>query len=459
MSDRPGDRWAVTTTDRRTAVRLCLICTAFVVYGCTIPFSFDGRPAALAERLRAVSFNPLVSPDTGERPSLPDFAQNLLLFVPFGACGLAAADPRRRRTSRLVAVTLLGAALSTLMEAVQLLTSDRVTSATDVVANTMGTLAGALALDYGQWRFGARFDRRAAGGTTGLASPRLLAAAALLLASAWQPFDPTLEVGVLAGKVRGLLHDPWQAGPLRDEGLSVLTAGLFAVALLSDLHARGREYLAPRALAASAVALVVLEAGQLVLETRMPGLWDIAVSLLGLAAGSLLHAAARAMPRRPVLMTALVVTTAAAATLEMLSPFAMAPVRTPLSWMPFLGYYTATPFDASSHAFELALLFGPLGFCATVRSEAGSRHQWMAVTTAAAFALPLEWAQGWVVGRHPDITDVGVSMACTWLGTLLGHTASGSPSAATANETTAGAGHQAHSRLERPRAAAPLNPS
>jgi VanZ family protein len=35
-------------------------------------------------------------------------------------------------------------------------------------------------------------------------------------------------------------------------------------------------------------------------------------------------------------------------------------------------------------------------------------------------AAPIEYAQGWVIGRYPDITDVALSLAGAWLGVRAG---------------------------------------
>ena len=113
--------------------------------------------------------------------------------------------------------------------------------------------------------------------------------------------------------------------------------------------------------------------------------------------------------------------TAVASALMMWSPFELSDHYRGFGWFPFLGYYTRTTFETLSHVIELALLYFPLGFC--VAFWPGSRR---VVATAAVatllIAVPVEYGQGWFIGRYPDISDVGVSLAGAWIGALAGRT-------------------------------------
>ena len=77
MAERPGFAhvvWAL------TAVIILLLTAA--------PFHFDTSRTSVLAHLSRVRLHPLISPDTGRRISIPDFVQNLLLFVPFGAAAV-----------------------------------------------------------------------------------------------------------------------------------------------------------------------------------------------------------------------------------------------------------------------------------------------------------------------------------------------------------------------------------
>lgn len=70
-----------------------------------------------------------------------EWAANVLMFLPIGFFAAAAAEPRYR--ARLVPIA---AAVSALIETAQLFVPGRVSSVSDVVANTLGTLFGVLLL-------------------------------------------------------------------------------------------------------------------------------------------------------------------------------------------------------------------------------------------------------------------------------------------------------------------------
>jgi glycopeptide antibiotics resistance protein len=215
---------------RPLATSLWILFALFVVYGTTIPFNFSSEPGWAAAKLARVPLNPFIAADTGRRISIPDFVQNVLLFLPFGVLGAIRLRSRRRSPiATLVVVTGLGAALSIGIEALQLLTVDRTTSASDVLANTLGALAGVIATQLVEGAVGPILRRLAKAGVVEQPSfyPALVAVV-VIVAAAWQPFDATLDVGSVAPKIRALLHDPWQSGALTDEGIATVQYMLFA---------------------------------------------------------------------------------------------------------------------------------------------------------------------------------------------------------------------------------------
>ena len=84
--------------------------------------------------------------------SLSDVARNVLLYVPFGALGiLSLRDTYHRHWVRLV-IRVIGLAIlfSASNEALQLYTSDRVASLTDIASAAAGALIGGVAVSA--WR-------------------------------------------------------------------------------------------------------------------------------------------------------------------------------------------------------------------------------------------------------------------------------------------------------------------
>jgi glycopeptide antibiotics resistance protein len=396
--------------------RLWAIYALFIVYGTTIPFDFSDDPPAIARKAAALSWNPLTRAD-GRRLSIPDGVQNVMLFVPFGVLGGLACRRRVSSTARLVAVvTGAGVGLSVLVEAAQILTVDRVASTSDVMTNGLGTVAGVLAGESGRrrWlevlrRYGS--SRWMAGAWTWPA----LVALAVLAVAAWQPFDFTLDVGEVGSKLRALLRDPWQQGPLTDEGTAVVLYALATVAFDRYLAAAGTELARVKAVGASAALVLVLELSQVVVDSRTPAGSDAVVRLAGVAVGAVLLSV---HPRHvelnawlAVLFLACVASAAAAAW----TPFTATDIPQAVTWFPLLGYYGNNWFPAVSHMIELALTYFPFGF--VLGSAALPRTTVKAVVvfvTAAAAAV--EQGQVWFAGRHADVTDVAFSV----LGAALG---------------------------------------
>ena len=71
------DRVSVTARTKLPLV-LWIGAAVFIAYGTTIPFNFISDRAALFQHMSRVVWNPLISPDTRHRVSIPDFVSNLL---------------------------------------------------------------------------------------------------------------------------------------------------------------------------------------------------------------------------------------------------------------------------------------------------------------------------------------------------------------------------------------------
>lgn len=417
MTAAPGSRFPTVQSGNRLprpVVLLWLAFTLFVLYAGTIPFQFSAD--GIGDRLRHVPLNPLIAPDTGRRLSVPDLVQNVLLFVPFGVLGFLAG--RERPIARIIRVTALGLALSVLVEALQLLTNDRVTGLNDVLGNTAGAFAGAvLAWQSSALVRGGMVRLRREGLADVDELGRFAAIAAVVAIAWWQPFDATLDVGTVVAKIRGVQANAWQFDSLRDEGLSIMLWSLFAITCAEYLAALG-EFRAGRKAAAIGIVLAAgLEASQVLIGSRMPGLWDALVAITGVVAGAAGWSVGRRLLWPALWLFALVGATAVSAALELWSPFVVVTgdFHT-FGWFPFLGYYARTGFDTLSHVIELALLYFPLGFCVAWLKGNSTRSLVTSVLLALGIAAVIEAGQGRIAGRYPDITDVAMSVAGVWIG-------------------------------------------
>ena len=108
----------------------------------------------------------------------------------------------------------------------------------------------------------------------------------------------------------------------------------------------------------------------------------------------------------------------AGAAIQELSPFAVAPTRNPVEWIPFLSYYQYTSTVTITHVLEMLLMFLPFGFVLSLSVARG--RGWLLAAAGTGFAvIPLEFAQGFISGRYPDVTDVGVCVAGSLVGVGL----------------------------------------
>jgi VanZ family protein len=389
----------------------------FILYGTTIPFHFVPEWRAALEHLARVRLNPLITPETGGRVSIPDFVSNILLFLPFGCFGVWSLRRPRAIAVRVAVIAMLSVVLSATVETLQLFTIDRITSMADVFANGLGGLTGAVGAVLVQTSGEAFLGLVTATGVTEAAAfyPFLIATIVVCM-GAWEPFDVTLDIGSVFSKIRIFLQDPWQAGPPSDEVVSFLQHLLFTSMLVVWLQEVRVRSAAAIAAVVGTVVGVGAEASQLFIAARMPGLSDAAVAVAGALAGVPTGLMFRKTTAPALWCTLLFAMTGIGVAMQQLSPFKAASEPTPFQWMPFLNYYVITSGNTVSHASELLLSYFPLGFGLAMWIR--DRRARLAVVLGAALviAVPVEYLQRFIAGRYADVTDIGLSMLGAWLG-------------------------------------------
>ena len=248
--------------------------TLFVLYGGLLPFQLTTDPARVGANWSRVGSNPFVSPDTGRRLSLPDVAQNVLLFLPFGLLGVCAIESPDERPPAATIARVTGCALllSIAVEGLQLFTLDRVSSVADVGADTLGALAGAAACYplRAAWRRSAAAPRARALAALPTFSPFALAAA-LVCVAAWQPFDVTLDVGNAVQKWHAWHRDAWQPTTLSAGVIDAVRFLLFTLSGTLWLREAGLRRSALWAALLAGATACALEASKVVIESRIPG--------------------------------------------------------------------------------------------------------------------------------------------------------------------------------------------
>ena len=398
----------VSTGSKSTARLLWALFSLFVVYGTTIPFSFH---AGLGPGIARINLHPL-----GMRAgdiSTPDLLQNILLFIPFGFLGYISLHDKKS-SLKLLALVAMGAGLSAFVEFLQLFSATRWPALSDVLFNTLGTAVGVAS---GMWLKG-----RVLGIKSNPAWRRVLDAPSafpalvflgLAVAGSWEPFDFALDVGLFVAKARQILGDPFDLTWPNDElvvFIRFLLATLFACRLADEtgLH-RPARILVP---ALSLLALG-LEGTQIIITSRSPAFQDAVTTVLGVAAGGV----AFGFPgfREHPWKWGAVGTQAvfASAVMDGLHPFNLHDAHSGFNWLPFMAEYANTGFQALSNVVEAALIYFPLGFLLGYFFPASRLSALMALALVVVLSFAVETAQGFVVGRHADVTDViGAAMGC-----------------------------------------------
>ena len=220
--------------------------------------------------------------------SVPDIAQNVLLYIPFGMLGVwAFRRSLPRPPASYLSIVGLAFAYSSAMELLQMRFAARIASPLDVISNCGGAFIGAISADRTEraleWAIG---TARRTGLLTAPARYLLAAMLAAIVIAAWYPFDVTLDVSTLSERTRAVRLDPW---------LWPSSVELFAQAarffLLAAVMTRCLPGLSRRAAPVAAVVTVMI-AGVVDLGQSAMGSQPIGVaSLLSQAAGALAGAA------------------------------------------------------------------------------------------------------------------------------------------------------------------------
>lgn len=427
-------------TRRLALLLLALLFIAFAAYGSFVPLRF--RALDLAEAVRRFAEAPLAPL---WRASRSDFLTNVLLFVPIGFFLLGAlADRSRRAAAALVLpVVALGVGLSVAIEFGQIFVHGRTPSWNDVVAESLGSVIGAMAwLAAGsaivEWlaelfRSESESDRiyRILGAYVGV-----WAVLGLL------PFDFTVRLQELGEKFRAgrIVFSPFPPDwTLRDAGGTLLMAiplGAFGVVL-----ARTRRLPRPAFAGLSIGLLVVLamEIAQTFSYTRTADATDLLMNATGVGLGVALAArwsdgsprAVHTSPRLRVWPIAALLVWCAALAMRHWSPFdfttdtAFIKRRIPgMLAVPFHSYYWGFAPYVLMDATTKLLMAVPVGALLQLTWQPRTRSwRWVVgagiVALSGALFLTLELGQLLLPSRVPDQTDVYIGTLGALLGVLL----------------------------------------
>ena len=361
--------------DRRTSVNFALIgavVTLIIIYGSLYPFQFHEIPVSISP------FSALMKTWAGPF-GRGDFVSNVLLYLPFGFFWVQAFR-RLPPMARVFCVLLSGLFLSVGIELIQEYEPRRVSGLSDVYANTIGALVGAVAgvVLYGRsfpWPAGA-VERR----------PFVL-----ILISCWFgyrlfPYVPVIDLHKYWHAVRPLIVSP-VIPPLDFYRHTViwLAVALLLEALLGNARSR--------------VALLVLV--PVVLFVRVL-IVDAELSPAEVAGGALAAlvwwgAFSRLQARAPVIAALF----AGVVVIQALEPFQFSAVAHPFGWIPFAGFMRGSIEVNVRSFFEKVFTYGTLTW---LIARSGYRLAF-AAGVSCVLVLCLRASQVFLPGRSAEITD------------------------------------------------------
>ena len=340
------------------------------------------------------------------RPSRADLLANMVAYLPLGVLvvhaatrGAAARGPRL--AMRIAGGVLLIAALSLAMELLQVCLAARVSSAYDVVANTIGGVVGA-AIALGSRSLSGNLRTRGNAGVT-LVDPRLrgltVGVAAVWVAAQAAPWVFSLDVGTVRANLSFLRH--WSDAPPLDAWRVVRHAGAWlAVACACRLVAADRRVAVASVLGVGAVSIIL----QVLIDAQAPlSVEELGGMAIGVASAlPLLGVSGRAPRGRRWAMAMACGALLSVAAYE-LRPDPIGAAARAFSWWPLVGL------GGPLGALDYALLFGWFGFTAVVAAQWAGRdgvahapRSWPAV--AVLTTLVFELLQTRIAGRGPDVS-------------------------------------------------------
>jgi VanZ family protein len=397
---------------------------AFVIYGSLIPFEL--RHLEPEQALRSFAHIPYL--DLG-MASRADWVANLVLYIPLAFLGCAwlagMRTTSRLRYPALILVLVLCLAIAVAIEFTQLYFAPRTVSLNDLLAETLGTLAGILLWSFGREPMMRLKDAFARGGRSSVLAAAV-AYGLVYLVLALFPYDFVISLDELARQ----LSSP-RNGWLLSAGCGAtarcsarLAADALGIAPLGILLALGAPSIPVRRfLLAGILVGVGLEGLQLLLASGTAQGLSALLRAAGLAAGATFGQALRRHGTHP---PALLIRSAlpwlALPYLWLLAklggllsaswlPPGQALARLPtLRMMPFYHHYFSTEPAAMASLLAQAGLYAPIGLALWARNAALHRPHRGAALQAALWtslvALAVELTKLMVPGKHPDLTDV-----------------------------------------------------
>ena len=372
---------------------LWFLFTLFIFYGALIPFNFVFDNDLIADRIHSIDWQPFVRAD-GSCHSIPDMVQNVLFFIPFGFLGVLSFS--KNKFLAVFLVIFFSFIISLNIEILQLMTSNRNTSVTDLACNTIGGAIGAVAAFILFAMFCLLMKSTAFQRTFNNKFYYLFVFASLVIAaSSLQPFDFTLDISSVWGNVKGVIENPRHFTlHFTDEFVVGFRFFLFAVITSLWLRSINNELWPVAGILVSTSIGVFFELSQFIVSSRSPSIQDLMVVVMGCTSGGIF---AFLVPKRTsalIWIVPMILLSLLAAAVQTLAPFKMRLEHMSMGMMPFLPYYEASTFTAIANFLEEMFTYLPLGFALQYAISHWRSAFVLIAISVGAMAYSLEYAQG-----------------------------------------------------------------
>lgn len=364
---------------------LLVLCGLLVVYGSLYPFRF-AEPHSVAGAWQAFVSNGAWWTSTG------DVVGNVLLFIPFGSLGVAVVSGPKRRTQRLAAFALFSFFFAFAIQAAQIYFPPRDASLADVLWNAVGTVVGiatALAIEGRMRNLGAKLSPDAR-------SP--VALLALWVVTQWAPLVPSLDWQVIKDNLKPLLLHPTISTSIL---LLAFARALAAGCLLAAIQPSKR-----RAAEQFALLLTAILIGKVFIVGQSINLSNV----LGFAGGyACWLSMTKASQVRLTLFAAAVLFVAYNVSAFVPLDFRAAPVT--FHVLPFEAMLEGSMMINSRALIDAIFIYGTVLW---LLQRSGHRVLGSSVFLAM-WVSCIEYAQVWIEGKTPDITDPLLVLALGFL--------------------------------------------
>jgi glycopeptide antibiotics resistance protein len=371
---RVGD--VIIRGSRRTYGFLTLVLTAILIYLELYPFAFR-VPADPGGAVRTLIES------WADRPSKGDFLANIVAYAPLGFCASLAIGRTGSRWGRFPSVVMFGAALSISFELTQYFVEGRVTSATDVYANTIGTTLGSAAaiVWHGYSSFFFRLD----------VFDKPVAVFLIVDWAAYRlyPYVPATDIHKFWEAIKPLVispsikaYDVWRH--------TVIWLTLF---MLVGALVKGRRLIS---LLLPMVSVVFLTAARIAIVDKMLSTAEVAGAAIALCIWPVL-----AMLRARVCAYLIGAMLGSYIVAERLQPFVFEDTGREFGWIPFRSFLNGSPEINVMALFEKSFLYGGLLY---LLGEAGWRLRDSTIFAASVLFIT-SWAETYLLGRSAEITD------------------------------------------------------